>query len=127
MKTRILLAAVCILTLTWGIGSLVHAYSTPPTWSGMQMLTVSFNNGALDVVNESTIPTWAFDTLTTGASNYSARALGNSDPNQPWEVLNGTGFSRILGWYDPNASKTDGTALKDKIQAAYGTGADASG
>jgi len=123
MKAKIFLAAVGILTLTLGIGSLVHAYSTPPTWSGMEMLTVSFNNGTLSMANESTIPTFAFDTLTTGASNYSAKALGNFDPNQPWEVLNGTGFSRILGWYDPNATKTDGTALKDKIQAAYGTGA----
>ena len=77
----------------------------------------------LDVVNEATIPTLAFDTLATGAPNYSARALGNFDPNQPWEVLNNTGFSRILGFYDPNVNKTDGTALKDKIQAAYGTDA----
>ncbi len=121
MKTRILRATIIIAALILCMGSgMAHAYSTPPSWSGMKMLTVSFNNGILDVTDQTNNPILAMDTLATGAPNYSARAYGSFDPNQPWKVLNNMAFTRILGWWDPNASKTDGSAVKDKIQAAYG-------
>jgi hypothetical protein len=123
MKSKILLAAVGVLTLTLGISGLVHAFSTPPSWAGMSMLAVSCDGGVLDVADEVTVPNFAFDTLATGAPNYSVKVLGGFDPEQPWKVLNGRGFSRVLGWWDANSKKTDGSALKDKIPATYGAGA----
>ena len=88
-------------------------YSAPPTWMPMTMLNVSYDAGAqkLDVVNPSIVPV------------LSLAPAGTYDPAQPWGVLNGTAFGRRFGWYDPNSTKTDGTAVLDQIHAAYGSGA----
>jgi hypothetical protein len=94
-------------------------YSTPPSWMPMTMLTVSFDQVALrlSVVGEAT---------KLGAGVYPAftpAPLGTYDPAQPWAVLNGTAYSRRLGWDDINKGKTDGTAILDEIHTAYGPSA----
>jgi hypothetical protein len=102
------------------LGTLVSAhaqYSNAPTWSPMAMLNVSFDTTArkLDAVDEA---------AKLGAGVYAGLTLapaGTYDPTQPWSVLNGTEYSRRLGWYDPNSAKTDGTAILDLIHTTYGT------
>lgn len=94
-------------------------YSTPPIWMPMTMLTVSFDADALklDVVDQAT---------KMGAGVYPILDYappGTYDPAQPWNVLNGTAYSRRLGWDDVNKKQTDGTAILDKIHTAYGAGA----
>jgi hypothetical protein len=96
--------AVAIL----GTLATAHAqYSTPPQWMPMTMLNVSFNTGTLrlDVVNPSVVPV------------LSLAPLGTYDPGQPWSVLNGTAYSRRLGW-----NPAPGFSLAT-IQATYGSGA----
>ncbi|MEI6392956.1 MAG: hypothetical protein WCT12_17860 [Verrucomicrobiota bacterium] len=97
-----------------GQTTLVQAqYSNPPTWSPMTMLNVSFDTATLrlDVVDEAT---------KLGAGVYPVLALaslGTYDPAQPWGVLNGTGYSRRLGW-NPASS-----TLLEQVQTTYGSGA----
>lgn len=101
------------------LGSAYAQYSNPPTWSPMTMLTVSFDTNSLrlDVVDQAT-------KLGAGVSPvFTLAPLGTYDPTQPWGVLNGTMFSRRLGWDDVNKNKTDGTAILDEIHAAYGAAA----
>lgn len=121
------------------VASAQAAYSPPVSWSPMAMLNVSYSAATqrLDVVDQSVwkgtgpaIAVLAMDTNgdTTNLSMYArgnqaATTYGSFDPAQPWNVLNGTAFSRFLGWDDTNKNKTDGTALKDLIPATYGAGA----
>jgi hypothetical protein len=77
------------------------------------MLNVSFDtaNLQLDVVDEATM---------MGAGVYpvfTLAPLGTYDPAQPWSVLNGTDYSRRLGW-----NPASGFSLAT-IQATYGSGA----
>lgn len=82
-------------------------YSNPPTWMPMEMLTVSFNtvNDTLSVAAETTTPV------------LKVAANGTYDPTQPWSVLNGTAYSRQLGWNDPTG------AILSQVQTAYGSSA----
>jgi hypothetical protein len=97
-----------------------HAqYSNPPVWMPMTMLNVSFDTATLRlaVVDQAT---------KMGAGVYPILTLapmGTFDPAQPWGVLNGTEYSRRLGWDDVNKNMTDGTAILDKIHTTYGAGA----
>lgn len=107
------------------------AYSPPPTWSPMTMLNVTFNTSTqrLDVVDEAStgypvlaIDTYSDPTVITGSTSYgrpnnAATAYGSFDPAQPWTVLNGTAFSRRLGWNPGSGLSAAG------IQAVYGTSA----
>ncbi len=96
------------------------SYSPPPNWSPMTMLNITYDAATqkLDVVDEAvllggTYPVLAIDTyadpaITSGATSYgrinnSATAYGSFDPAQPWSILNGTAFSRRLGW-NPSGS-----------------------
>ncbi len=85
----------------------------------MTMLTVSFDTATLRlaVVDQAT---------KMGAGVYpvlTPAPMGTFDPAQPWGVLNGTAYSRRLGWDDVNKNQTDGTAILDKIHTTYGPGA----
>lgn len=85
----------------------------------MTMLTVSFDTATLrlDVVDQAT---------KMGAGVYPVLTIappGTYDPAQPWSVLNGTEYSRRLGWDDINKNNTDGSAILDKIHTAYGANA----
>lgn len=49
---------------------------------------------------------------------------GTYDPAQPWAVLNGTEYSRRLGWDDLNKNNPDpATHILNQIQTTYGAGA----
>jgi hypothetical protein len=86
----------------WGSATLAQAqYSVEPSWSPMEMLTVSLSaNDTLSVKAESTVPTLAINTTSTGGvPSPAATSPASFDPTQPWSVLNGTAFSRRLGWW----------------------------
>lgn len=109
--------APALAVAIFGTLATAHAqYSDPPTWMPMTMLNVSFDMATLklDVVDQA---------AKMGASVYpvlTLAPLGTYDPAQPWGVLNGTEYSRRLGWDDVNKTQTDGTAILDKIHTTYG-------
>ena len=106
MKSSFRASALAVAIL--GTLATAHAqYSNPPSWMPMTMLNVGFDTGALrlDVVNPSLVPV------------LSLAPLGTYDPAQPWGVLNGTAYSRRLGW-----NPAPGFSLAT-IQATYGSGA----
>jgi hypothetical protein len=80
----------------------VRAYSPPPDWIPMLMLTVTLNPS-----NQLAVETTAYLaplTVAPGAYNSTSQtynlAAVSFDPEQPYAVLNGTAYSRLLGWYD---------------------------
>jgi len=82
-------------------GSL-HAYSPPPNWNPMLMLNVTLNAS-----NQLAVETTTYICpLTVAPGTYDSTnqtynlAFVSFDPAQPWAVLNGTTYSRVLGWYD---------------------------
>lgn len=95
-------------------------YSSPPSWMPMTMLNVSFNPSTLrlGVVDEGMM-------LPGGVAGLTLAPLGTYDPAQPYAVLNGTQYSRRLGWDDANRiGNTDPALLiNNLIQATYGPGA----
>jgi len=112
-------AAALAVALLGTLASAHAQYSNPPVWMPMTMLNVSFDTATLnlDVVDQAT---------KMGAGVYPVLTLapvGTYDPAQPWGVLNGTEYSRRLGWDDVNKNQTDGTAILDKIHTTYGPGA----
>ena len=107
-----------------------HAqYSSPPSWMPMTMLNVSFdtNSDKLSIVSEATklgagvYPALVFNTKANGSADTTNTTPANFDPSKPWSVLNGTVFSRRLGWYDPASSSA--TNVLSQVQAVYGSGA----
>ena len=103
--------ASALAVAIFGTLATTHAqYSNPPSWSPMTMLNVSFDPGTLrlDVVDEATkLGAGVYPVLTLAP-------LGTYDPAQPWSVLNGTAYSRRLGW-----NPALGFSLAT-IQATYG-------
>lgn len=96
-------------------------YSGPPSWMPMTMLNVSLNTSTLrlDVVDQAT---------KMGAGVYAGLTLappGTYDPLQPYAVLNGTEYSRRLGWDDANRiGNTDPSLLiNNRVHATYGESA----
>ncbi len=86
----------------------------------MTMLNVSFNTSTLrlSVVDEAMM-------LPGGVAGLTLAPLGTYDPAQPYAVLNGTQYSRRLGWDDANrVGNTDPSLLiNNLIHATYGPGA----
>jgi len=130
MKTRILLAAAILaLSLIIGVQTAALAdYSAPVSWSPMTMLNITLTaDNKLSIVPQTTTIQLAYDTYSDpnvtsgttayGRSNYTTTIPGTFDPSQPWGVLNGTAFSRQLGW-------NPGTGMNAAaVQAAFGSGA----
>lgn len=113
--------ALALAGATFGMALSAHAYSIPPSWMPMTMLNVSFNPGTmkLDVVDQAT---------KMGVGVYAGLTLaplGTYDPTQSYAVLNGTQYSRRLGWDDANRiGNTDPSLLiNNLLQATYGAGA----
>ena len=107
-----------------------HAqYSNPPSWMPMTMFNVNFdtNSDKLSIVSEATklgagvYPALVFNTKANGSADTTNTTPANFDPSKPWSVLNGTVFSRRLGWYDPASSSA--TNVLSQVQAVYGSGA----
>ena len=65
-----------------------NAFAGPPTWMPMTMLDVSLSGGKLAIVAAPTM----YPVLSA------ASALTTFDPTKPWAVLNGSAYSRELGW-----------------------------
>lgn len=89
-----------LLTLGVAIGfasaARSEAYVAPPSWMPMTMLnvTMSGNNLAVQPLT---------DYFAAGSGPVMKVApVGTYDPAAAWSVLNGTAYSRRLGWYDPN-------------------------
>jgi hypothetical protein len=101
-------------------------YSHPLSWMPMEMPKISFNPTTLSLSTEAQTATkavLAINTISTGGAmdlgkpNFNATTPASFDPAQPWSVLNGTAFSRRMGWY------TIQTTLASDIQTAFGSGA----
>jgi len=76
-------------------------YAPAPGWGGMVMLDVTYDPGNKSIA---LMPeTYYFP----AGSGPVLQAAGNYDPAQPWGVLNGTVYSRRLGWNDPNEGIAD--------------------
>ncbi len=105
---------------TFGMIASAHAYSSPPSWMPMTMLNVSLNTSTLrlSVVDEAMM-------LPGGVAGLTLAPLGTYDPAQPYAVLNGTQYSRRLGWDDANRIGNTNPALliNNLVQTTYGTGA----
>jgi hypothetical protein len=112
--------ALALAGATFGMAGSAFGYSSPPSWMPMTMLNVGFNSSTLrlDVVDEAMM-------LPGGVAGLTLAPLGTFDPTQPYAVLNGTQFSRRLGWDDANRiGNTDPALLiNNLIQTTYGSGA----
>jgi len=111
IKTSLIVQVLAVAILGQ-ITSAKAQYANPPTWSPMTMLNVSFDtvNLKLSVVTEAT-------KLGTNYAVLTVATNGTYDPAQPWSVLNGTAYSRRLGW-----NPASGTLLSS-ITNAYGVNA----
>jgi hypothetical protein len=92
-------------------------YAPPPSWMPMKMLNVS-----LDANNNVSVETTAdIYRLNPAPGTYQAAthtydlSVVSFDPAQAWSVLNGTAYSRVLGWYDRGVGGTGG----DDFYATY--------
>ena len=106
--------AAALAVASFGINAIAQPYASPPSWMPMTMLMASYNAGTqrLNVMNPSIIPV------------LNLAPLGTYDPLQPWAVLNGTEYSRRLGWDDMNKNNPDSaTHILNAIQSQYGAGA----
>ena len=117
-------AANTTVTVTLTIGGVsgsfsvtTNQYNAPPTWMPMTMLNITLGAGNVLAIQDlstkspfNTIPP-TYPVLSTVAT------AGAFDPAKPWAVLNGTAYSRRLGW-NPGAGM-NATA----IQTAFGANA----
>ncbi len=94
-------------------------YADPPSWDPMLMLRVSFDaNRNLVVESNSTIirlqpAPGAYHPLTR---TYDLARV-SFDPAAAWSVLNGTAYSRVLGWYDEGTTGANGDNFYDTYAA----------
>ena len=96
-----------------------RAYWPPPSWDPMLMLNVT-----LDGNNQLAIETTSFiirltaapDTFNSASNTYDLSAV-SFDPAQPYAVLNGTAYSRVLGWYDQGTTGANGDDFYDTYAA----------
>ena len=93
-------------------------YASPPQWNPMTMMDVSFDKGTRKLSIQS-----LESKLTQFGLSYPALTVapdGTFDPAKPWGVLNGTAYSRQLGWNDEFETATDRSSLLHKIEDTYG-------
>lgn len=124
--TTNIIKAVLILNIT--LGSAAAAYSPPPSWLPMSMPSVTYNNATnkLAVQSKSAV---LLNTNVNQATSQPGPGIASFDPVQPWAILNGTAFSRTLGWNDPGYQYTDipandPSSIIYKIKSIYGPDAD---
>ena len=118
MRFRTLVLAATLFMFILGIGGQATA-AVPPSWLQMTMPDVTFNTTTkkLAVVDAGINAPLAANTVANG--NLTA-GVGTFDTLQPYTVLNGTVFSRRLGWNDPAAVNL----IQDDINTVYGFQAD---
>jgi hypothetical protein len=97
----------------------VQAYSPPPDWDPMLMLNVTLN--ASNQLAVETTPDVIRLTIAPGVYNSTNQtydlAVVSFDPAQPYAVLNGTAYSRVLGWYDEGTTGANGDDFYDTYAA----------
>ena len=93
-----------------------NSYTAPPTWMPMTMLNISLTGGKLAIVELATKSPFNTTPPTYPVLSTVAPA-GTFDPAKPWAILNGTAYSRRLGW-NP-ASGFNAVA----VQTAFGSNA----
>ena len=112
--------AFCAAIFLSGFTVLVGARSTPPpSWDPMLMLNVTLNaNNQLAVETTSSIIrlTVAPGVYDSNNQTYDLSVV-TFDPAQPYAVLNGTAYSRVLGWYDQGTTGANGDDFYDTYAA----------
>jgi len=95
------------------------AYSPPPSWDPMLMLNVTLNAS-----NQLAVETTSYIIrLTVAPGAYASTnqtydlSFVTFDPAQPYAVLNGTAYSRVLGWYDQGTTGANGDDFYDTYAA----------
>jgi hypothetical protein len=96
-----------------------RAYFPPPDWDPMLMLNVTLN--ASNQLAVETTASVIRVTVAPGAYNSTNKtyslATESFDPAQPYAVLNGTAYSRVLGWYDQGTTGANGDNFYDTYAA----------
>ncbi len=105
--------------LSWAAAVSASAYSPPPPWDPMLMLNVTLDaNNQLAVEATTNIIRLI---IAPGAYDSTKRTYDLSvvtfDPAQPYAVLNGTAYSRVLGWYDQGTTGANGDDFYDTYAA----------
>jgi len=126
MKTWLLIILSAQLLLAEAFCSEAAAYSTPLSWLPMCMPGIIYtptNNKLAVSYSMCTTPLTSLETNVATNGDAGAPGIANFDPAQPWAVLNGTVFSRRLGWNDPNYDySTFSTSVLSAVQNVYGPG-----
>ena len=112
-----ILWATAVLPLAVAVST--GAYSPPPSWDPMLMLNVTLNAS-----NQLAVETTAYTIrLTVAPGGYDSTnhtydlSVVTFDPAQPYAVLNGTAYSRVLGWYDQGTTGANGDDFYDTYAA----------
>jgi len=96
-----------------------EAYSPPPDWDPMLMLNITLNSSNQLAVE--TTPYMIRLTVAPGSYNSTNHTYDLSvvtfDPAKPYAVLNGTAYSRVLGWYDQGTTGANGDDFYDTYAA----------
>jgi hypothetical protein len=106
---------LAVLSLVVSTFSVRAGYAEPPSWDPMLMLRVSFDPNTNLVVE--TTPTIIRLQPAPGSYTPSTRTYDpdkiSFDPAERWAVLNGTAYSRVLGWYDEGTTGANGDNFYD--------------
>jgi hypothetical protein len=99
--------------------SAAAGFAEPPAWDPMLMLNVALNaSNQLAVETTSAVIRL---TIAPGAYDATSRTYDLSvvtfDPAQPYAILNGTAYSRVLGWYDQGTTGANGDDFYDTYAA----------
>ena len=117
ISRAIRLWATVVLLLAVAVSA--RAYSPPPEWDPMLMLNVTLN--ASNQLAVETTPYIIRLTVAPGiydsTSNTYDLSVVTFDPAQPYAVLNGTAYSRVLGWYDQGTTGANGDDFYDTYAA----------
>jgi beta-lactam-binding protein with PASTA domain len=127
MKTGIFTVVSVLLLLMETVNSQADVYSPPMTWLPMSMPSITYDSST----NKLAVQSKPAVTLGTNVSPITATfapGIGIFDPTRIWSALNGTAFSRQLGWNDPNYDyvlppDTSPTSVLFPIHELYGPGA----
>ncbi len=109
---KALFAALCHCAVACSAGA---AYADPPSWDPMLMLRVSFDAQTNLVV--ATTPAIIRLQPAPGTYHPETRSyepdIVSFDPAERWAALNGTAYSRVLGWYDEGTTGANGDNFYD--------------
>jgi len=127
MISRILTVFSAIFLLIATIHTLADAYSLPVSWNPMSMPSVTYDQ-VTNKLGVETKPAAMLETNVNPATSQPGPGIGNFDPTKIWSALNGTAFSRMLGWNDPMYDyalppANSPTSVLYSVHTVYGPGA----